>query len=222
MTTIFLGHNLLAQSNFSGERLKKACLDYIQKKVGNDAQVSIIKNIEDQYFEESNVYARCNSTRESLRGNTNLALEFIVDNQLLRRLEVPVRIKTYKQTIVAAGNIKRGETINETDVIEANAETTYYLEEELLNKESIIGKKAKQNITQGTIITLSMLESDNIIKRGDKVFIFVISGPIKISTTGVALQDASVGKPIRVKRDGTQTVLTGKVDIDGTIVIASR
>lgn len=213
---------LSSQSTFSGERIKEACKKYLYQNIPDDAEISISKNIEDFEFVESNVSARFDSKNSIMRGNTYLGIEFLKDNKILKRIEIPVRIKIYKNVPTALRNISRNEDITSNDLTYSKQDVTNYSDSQLITIEGIIGNKAKRNINKGALVCKESIAAQALIKRGEKVSITVQSGTVRIHTTGQALQDAAVGENIRVKRDGTQNILQGQVAMDGTIFIPIR
>lgn len=222
MLTILLGSNLLAKSTFSGERLKNACLNYISGIVGKTAETRI-SEIEDQYFEDTGVIARCDVRSKNLRGNTFIAIEFLDSfEKVIRRLEVPVSIRIYQDVPTAVGTLQKNQAIQINDITYKRMDVTYHSDKEILGIEKIVGKKLKRRLAQGEMITASVLENVILVNRGGKVNIIVQSGTVSIRTSGVALQDAGFGDFIRVQRDGSRKSLQGKVDIDGTVYINAR
>jgi flagella basal body P-ring formation protein FlgA len=219
---LFINNNLYSKSTFSGERLKSACLEYIQDKVGTDAEISISQKINTQNFEEDGITAKCLGDEKSFRGNGYVTIEFEKDGQLKRRVEVPVRVKIFKNVPNASHALMRGDVIAKEDINVIKTDVTYYKDYELLNETELIGKKVKQNVSERTLFTKMNVYDDNMIKRGDKVTIIVQSGAVRITASGEALQDAAIGKPIIVKRDGSQEKLQGKVNEDGTVIISAN
>jgi flagella basal body P-ring formation protein FlgA len=222
MLTILYGNNLLAKSSFSGSRLKNACLSYISNLVDKDSDVRI-SEIDDQFFEETGVIARCDARAKSLRGNTYVALEFL-DHQekLIRRLEVPVNIKIYKDVPTAVYTLQKGKILKINDITYNKMDVTYLDENKILGIEKIVGKKVNRQINKGEVISANYLENEVLVNRGGKVNIIVQSGAVSIRTSGVALQDASIGDNIRVQREGSRQSLQGKVYDDGTVYINAR
>jgi flagella basal body P-ring formation protein FlgA len=210
------------KSSFSGERLKEACLNYIYNIYGDNAEVQISKNIDDQIFDDDNITAQCDGNTKSLRGNCYVAIEFRKDEKLVSRIQIPVRIKIYGIVPVATELIKSADYIKDTQVTLEKIDITYIDLEKVENLEYIIGKKAKRNITAGTVITGGLLENEIMIHRGDDVRIYAQSGAVRISSTGKALQDAEVGQKVRIQRDGSRDILNGYVARDGSIFITSK
>ena len=222
MMTILFGNNLLAKSSFSGSRLKNACLSYVSNLVDKDSDVRI-SEIEDQYFEDSGVIARCDARSKSLRGNTYIALEFLDhEEKLIRRVEVPINIKIYKEVPTAVYTLQMGKIIQVSDITYNKLDITYLDESKILGIEKMVGKKLNRQINKGEIISSQYLENEILVNRGGKVNIIVQSGAVSIRTSGVALQDASIGDIIRVQREGSRKSLQGEVYGDGTVYINTR
>jgi flagella basal body P-ring formation protein FlgA len=222
MMTILYGNNLLAKSSFSGSRLKNACLSYISNLVDKDSDVRI-SEIEDQFFEETGVIARCDARTNSLRGNTYVALEFLDhEEKLIRRVEVPVNIKVYKDVPTAVYTLQKDKIVMINDITYNRMDVTYLDESKIPGIEKIVGKKVNRQINKGEVISANYLENEVLVNRGGKVNIIVQSGAVSIRTSGVALQDASIGDIIRVQREGSRQSLQGKVYDDGTVYINAR
>jgi flagellar basal body P-ring formation protein FlgA len=210
------------QSSFSGERLQKACSDFVYNILGDDIELRISKSIREQSFEEKGVTARCSATKESLRGNCFVGIEFLFKGKIIKRLQVPARVIIYKDVPVAIDNIPVGNVIYANDISFQKKDVTYQSDKDIPTINEIAGQKASRNISKGNIITRAFIEEQGTIKRGDKVNVIVQSGTVIIRTTGQAMNDAAVGKSIRVKREGTQTILDGLVAMDGTIFISLK
>lgn len=218
---LFIGHNVFGKSYFSGERLKKACYEYIQTIVGEDALISLPPSIPDQSFEEQGIIAKFNWNTQAKKGNSFIALEFYNNEKIIKRIEIPVRIQIFDIVPVAKKTITRGAIIRDEDISLEKREITNYKENEIIDYSEIIGKKAKHNIKEGTVLCNYMIEEEPIIERGNKVNIIVQSGGVRIRTNGEALQNGRIGEKIRIKREGTQTILQGRVAKDGSVIISN-
>jgi flagella basal body P-ring formation protein FlgA len=210
------------KSTFSQEKLRNACTQYIYNKIGSDAQVSLPKIISPQEFTENDVQADIVTNIDNLQGNTSLKFEFRKDGTLLRYIEIPVRIKLFREVVIANQSVASGETLNDQNLTIEKREVTNLREDKFYSKNSLKGMRAKRNIPKGNIITTSFVDNGNYIKRGDKVTLIVKSGTVSIKTSGVALQDAKQGEDLRVKREGYQGVFQGKVGSDGSILITLK
>ena len=189
----------ISKSTFSSERLKQACIDYAQSIVGNNAEVNLIEKIEAQAFEESGITAICTGDEKSLHGNCFIGIEFYRNGFLIRRLQIPARIKIFMEVPVAVKTLFRGAVIQGDDIKIEKKDITNYRASDILNPEEIIGKKVRNNIPANGIVVRLSIENEKVINRGDKVKIVVVSGAIKITAAGEALQDGATGGLILVK-----------------------
>ncbi|MFN5309368.1 MAG: flagellar basal body P-ring formation chaperone FlgA [Candidatus Kapaibacterium sp.] len=200
--------HLSAQSSFSAERLRKAVEQYVQKSLDDNSECVVSANIEAQTFTADNVTARCVANANSLRGSTNIAIEFVGDNAIvLRRIHVPVIIKKYATVPVAEENIRQSEKVLAENIRFERRDISAYKEEDMPTQEEISGAVARRNITKNSIITRALLLSAQSVKRGTSVKIYATVSGVTITSRGTALSDADMGQTVRVMRDGTQEAL---------------
>ncbi|TAL69239.1 MAG: flagellar basal body P-ring formation protein FlgA [Bacteroidetes bacterium] len=218
----FISSVTFSKSTFSGERLKHACIEYAQRIAGANAEINLVEKIEDQQFEEDGITALCTGNEKSLRGNCFIGVEFNRNGFLVKRLQIPARIKLFQDVPVAVKTLFRGTVIQSEDIKIEKKDITNYHSSDIISPEEIIGKKVRNNVPADGVIVRLSIENDKVINRGDKVKIVVESGAIKISASGEALQDGATGDMIFVKREGTQSKLQGKVAADGTVVISQN
>ncbi|MCX7735307.1 MAG: flagellar basal body P-ring formation chaperone FlgA [Candidatus Kapabacteria bacterium] len=211
--------DLFSRSFFSGDNIKTACINYVYSIINDEIEIKVTDKIPNQNFEEDKVYARFQGDRNSLKGNTHIIVEFLKDEKILKRITVPVNIKVYKKLPVAVRNIFSGKQIKNGDFELKKIDATNLNSEDLVGEDEIIGAIAKRNITKDNVILKSFIQSGNQINRGQKVEINVISGAVRIRTTGTALQDGLAGSEIRVRKDDSNVILNGVVSEEGTVVI---
>ncbi len=209
-----------AQSTFSGERLREAVISHIKSNTAEDAEIYVSNEIEDCTFRQSSVTAKI-AGNGIFRGKCYAAVEFRHEGKTLKRLEVPCDVKIFKRVPTAAGNIARGEIIREKDIVFQRKDITYF-KHKIEDSNGIIGREAKVNIPANSIFTDAVLKKQDVVKRGSKVEIHVLSGAVQISVLGSALQDAATGEQVRVRRDGSRTILTGTAGEDGSVYILAR
>lgn len=213
-----------SQSFFIGEEIRQELIKEIRMRVGDDAEIIVSRSIQDFSFSPSDVsfsFDFGNSESQPLNGNFMVGIEFRKGNELLRRIEVPARVKIYRNLLVANRTIAQGELItNENTSIERKELPPNVRNEDCL-PENLLGKSASHSIVRGSIITQKSVSEPYAIRRGDKVRIVVLSGMISISTNGTALQDARPGETVRCVRDGFRSVLIGIAAKDGSVIISN-
>lgn len=213
-----------SQSYFNGEEIRQELIKEIRMRVGDDAEIVVSRSIQDFSFPQTNVsftFDLGNSESKYLNGNFMVGIEFRKESELLRRIEVPARVKIYRNLLVANRTIAQGEIItNENTSIERKELPPNVSDGDCL-LENLLGKSASHSIVRGSVITQKSISEPFVIRRGDKVRIVVLSGMISISTNGTALQDARPGETVRCIRDGLRSVLLGIADKDGSVVISN-
>jgi len=211
--------NLYSLSYFSGDNIKSACVNYIYSVINDEVEIKVTVNIPNQNFEEDKVYARFQGDKKTLKGNTHVIVEFLKDERIIKRITIPVNIKIYKKLPVAVKTIISGKQIKNGDFELKKIDATNLNSEDIVTEDEVLGAIAKRNISKNNVILKSYIQSGNQINRGQKVEINVISGGVRIRTSGTALQDGLAGSEIRVRKDNTNVILNGVVSEDGTVVI---
>lgn len=210
--------NLLGKSTFSGERLNKECLNYVRKYLGENTEIKVLQKINDQTFDEPGVTARCSGNPETFRGLCNVSVEFTKEQQLLKRIEVSLRVRIYYQVAVAKRSLQAGTIIKKQDIVYQKMEVTKFADSELPFEEEIIGAAVKRTIPKSVVITRQSLGNAKLIKRGEKITVVALAGAVKIRTNGYAMHDASIGEMIKFKCKGK--ILQGQLAADGTVILS--
>lgn len=107
--------------------------------------------------------------------------------------------------------LKRGETINEEDIMEIKQPLQRVPAGAIMDKSSIIGKTVKRTIATGVIIREDYLYPNIPVKKGSIVNIIINSGQVTIMTEGVLKSDAVVGGNARVQCFQTGKEIVGKL-----------
>jgi flagella basal body P-ring formation protein FlgA len=211
-----------AQSSFSAEQLQQAALNYARKMAGEDAEIIPAQaQVQAQEFPEDDIRARCWAAPGSLRGRSNVAIEFLQEGRVVRRIQVPVMVRIYARVPVAVRALQAGATVQQDDILYERRDITSYRQDEIIGSEAVSGLMLRRAISAGTVLTNSLCMAAGSVKKGNMVQVIVQSGGVIISTRGTALADASPGQSVRVQRDtgnGMQQML-GVARPDGSVYI---
>jgi flagella basal body P-ring formation protein FlgA len=221
LVSVFLTNTFFAfgASDFSSIRIKNAVEDYINDNAKGDIEIEFLREIATQSFNFENVKAVIQNESIKFRGIIDITIRFESNGRIIKYLEIPVKIIVYQNAAVASKTIPRGIQITKNDLIMKRVETSN-IESPILRLDEVEGKKVNRNVGAGTIISQGFISEEQIIKRGEKVTIIVQSGAVQIKTLGTALEDASAGQSVRVKRDGSvKKALEGIASEDGSVVI---
>ncbi len=203
-------------SRFSAATLRLGVEAFLHDRLEETDEFEIAKEIPEQLFTESFVVARCDASPQSLSGSTKVQIVFTKNDNILRRIYVPVRINLKRNVPVATRMIPRGDVVQNSD-IEYRLSDVTYLNAKLAD--DVIGKRLTTTVSKGTVLTQSHLGSGSAIQRGDIVSIVVKSGAIAVKASGSALDDAVVGQSLRVRREDSQAIINGVVGDDKTVYV---
>lgn len=122
-------------------------------------------------------------------------------------------VRVYREVVVSARNIARGELLGITDVELKEMDVSQARGTLLQDLSAAEGLVTRRNIASGTVLTGDMLNAPLMVRRGDTVILIAERGGITIRQQGTALQDGEAGKQIQVRNTSSnrvvQAVVTG-------------
>ncbi|MDP2559876.1 flagellar basal body P-ring formation chaperone FlgA [Psychrobium sp. 1_MG-2023] len=131
-------------------------------------------------------------------------------------LYVPVQVKQLMSVIVAAKNLSPGTLLNKSNLKKAYADMTITMGQTVEQLSQVTGSKVKRYIQQGRPI---LFTSVCLVCRGDPVSIYAKKGSLIIKSSGIALNDGSIGQIISVKNSSSGRTVEGTVVAVGEIEI---
>ncbi|MBB1471304.1 flagellar basal body P-ring formation protein FlgA, partial [Pseudoalteromonas sp. SG41-5] len=111
--------------------------------------------------------------------------------------------------IIATENLSRGEVIEAHHLRLIMKPKHFVRAQYLQNQELLIGSRSKRNIRSGYLVALNQI---CMVCKGDNVTIFAIIRGLKIKTSGLALEDGTLGEQVKVKNAKSGKVLNARVD----------
>ncbi len=120
------------------------------------------------------------------------------------KIYVGAHIHIYKNVWVSNYALNRNQIISSQDINMEKRDITKLSSGYLLANHPIIGMQIKRNVPANQILTNVMLDSQKIIKRGDRITIVAKYNNIEVHAKGVALSDGSKGDRIRVKNSSSK------------------
>lgn len=212
-----LSTNVYSKSTFSSDRITSAIKNLVEEKAGNDVEIDFLTTLNTLEFNEDNIAAEIILDDVINPGNNVVGLKFSHNNRLIKYLDVKIRVKIITEVWVASRTIPANTKLSEKDFVLVRKSLGTNVRPLEINE--FIGRELSRSVLRDDFITQELLASEVIIKRGDKVTIVVQSGGVRVRCAGTAVQDGSPGQNVRVKRDGSTAVLSGKVADDGTVVV---
>jgi flagella basal body P-ring formation protein FlgA len=131
-------------------------------------------------------------------GSYNQEIIFVVDNNYKKKVRVSANIVVSTPVAVSTKVIERNSTIRPGDIKLIPRDITGISDHIFTDLNLLIGKKAKNRINFDTVIRKKTIGSNNVVKRGDIVTIYLENEQIKLSVPARALERGAVGDTIRV------------------------
>jgi flagella basal body P-ring formation protein FlgA len=129
---------------------------------------------------------------------------------------IPVQIKITRELLVSAHALTLGQIVRETDLARLQTETT--LNSGITDASLIVGKVLRYSIAAGYILREDMLRAPYSIKQGQTVNLSIQANGFTLSSSGVALNNASEGETVQA-RTSSGRVISGTASADGVILI---
>ena len=148
--------------------------------------------------------------RPSVNGIVPLKFTIFVDGEEYERRTVLFRVEVLKEVLVASRALDRHEII-EADDVQLALRDIGMSSNIFSQKDSLIGKRTKKIIPDGSIIVGDMVEVPPIIEQGDMVKIIIESQAFRITVQGQAIQAGAHGSIIRVMNTLSMKEITAQV-----------
>ncbi|WP_165901916.1 flagellar basal body P-ring formation chaperone FlgA [Reinekea marinisedimentorum] len=112
---------------------------------------------------------------------------------------IPAQIEIYRMVVVAAAPLSRNQPIHSSDLSLSRLPTSRLRSGYFSKAEDVDGFEVQRTVKIGQVITPYIAKAPASVKRGDWVTIVSGSGGLRVTSTGEALKDGSIGDQIPVK-----------------------
>lgn len=131
----------------------------------------------------------------------------------------PVRFEVtrYADVLVANETLRRSDDNLADRCILRRMDITNLHERPLTKLSELNHQRAKRNLSRGTILTASAVESIPDVENGRDVSITFVEGPVQITAAGTALQSGMAGDYIKVRNKQSGKILMARV-VDNALV----
>ncbi len=135
-------------------------------------------------------------------GNTTVGIR--CNGEKPWKIYVGAQIHIHKYVWVSKSALNRRQIISIHDIRKEKRDITQLTGGYILANATLIGMQMKRNIPANQVLTSIMLDSQKIVRRGDRITIVSRHGGIEVRAVGVALSDGSKGDRIRVKNTASK------------------
>jgi flagella basal body P-ring formation protein FlgA len=197
---------------FSKDLLQEMAVSYVATQISttNDSKTQLSALPLDSRIPDRS----CNTAPEMLIPsdppfNRQVTLQIKCNDAKSWAQYVHVRVIEMAPVVVTSTNLARDEIITRAHLSIEMKPTHFvrvnYLDDPIM----LIGSRSKRNIRSGTPLLLSQV---CMVCKGDSVNIYANLKGLRIKTTGVALEDGTLGEQIQVKNKKSGKVLNARVD----------
>jgi len=129
---------------------------------------------------------------------------------------IPVQIKISRDLLIAARALSMGQVVREEDL--ARQTTEFTQPGGLTESRQVVGKVLRYSVAAGYVLREDMLRAPYSVKQGQSVQLSVQGSGFTLSSSGVALNNASEGENVQI-RTSAGRVVSGIAIENGTVRI---
>lgn len=134
-------------------------------------------------------------------------------------LMVQARVQQFISVVTASRPLGRGQTLGSRDIKLLKTDISRISGGYYARPEAVKGMVLKRSVRAGTVLNTAMLTPAIVIKRGEKVTIYAISGTIDVRMEGKALSAGAKGEVIEVKNLSSGKVIEAEVVSPGVVKV---
>jgi len=152
----------------------------------------------------------------AINDNILLRFTFSIDDKDYEKRVIPFKAEIIKEVIVSSKNIDVNKVIS-IDDLEVESKNIGLFSNVFIDKNELLGKRAKRAILKGTLITADMVEKPPIIKQGDIITIVLESQSLRITAQGRAMENGVNGQKIKVVNTSSMREVLAQVIDEKTV-----
>ncbi|HUJ88812.1 MAG TPA: flagellar basal body P-ring formation chaperone FlgA [Syntrophorhabdales bacterium] len=156
-------------------------------------------------------------TMPEVGGKGLAVMEFEGEDGKLRSSYLPFRVYEKNKLFYTKRALPKGSPLSADDL---GSKEAYASESELIypkDLRDVVGKVLKKDVAPGTVLTTLLIESPEVIHRGEMVTIVGENTQLLVRTKGKAEEPGRMGERIRVKNLSSDREVVGRVAGNGTV-----
>ncbi|AMR66899.1 flagellar basal body P-ring formation chaperone FlgA [Aquipseudomonas alcaligenes] len=132
---------------------------------------------------------------------------------------VPAQVRIFRPVVVVKTALRRDSIIGAGDVALVEQDVSLLNRGYVTEVEQVIGRKLTRATRTDQVLTPSMLQLAEAVRRGDQVVISARSGGINVRMQGEALSGGTLGQQISVRNLTSQRVIRARVAGPGQVEV---
>lgn len=125
---------------------------------------------------------------------------------------VPAEIAIFQKVLVTTRALAKGTQLRPSNVSTLETDVSKLGQGFLQSMDEIEGMAARRPLPAGTVLSPNQVISPRLVRRGDRVTLVNMQGPIQVEMLGEAVSDAARGERVRVRALNSGKVIEGWVE----------
>jgi len=197
------------------ERIEQIVTAFVQQQFAGKGQTVRIKEIrgaEPVLLPKGRLSHQVAAPRNSaLSGSLPLTVTLKVNDEIEKRMMVTAMVEVLVNAVVTTRPLGRFKPIEESDVEVRPVDVSGLPSDYIADPEVVLGKRTRRLLDANTVLRPDLVESQPIVKRGDRVRIIVESPGMRITAVGEVKQNGCLGERIPVANLDTNKVIQARV-----------
>lgn len=126
-------------------------------------------------------------------------------------LYLSANIQIHDRVLVAKRFLRRGAILGAADFQPERRDLSTLPSGYETDPQQLIGRQLQRALMAGKVISPRAVKIPPAVRRGETVTLIAGQSGIEITSSGIALSDASIGEQLRVRNERSQRVIEGKV-----------
>ena len=204
------------------DRIMTIIADYIhdQKKNLPEAEVKFIPTSLPLPFQlpKGELATEVIPSNPGILGSSRFSLIFRVGNEVVKNMSVRGKIEAIANVVVTGQALPKG-SILKPELLSTAPTDISDLVAPQFEPNDLTGMKLTRSLRAGSPVLAGMVESLPVVRRGEKVKIFLNSGSMHISATGFAFTDGRIDEMIRVQNLSSNKLIYCRVAAPGLVEV---
>lgn len=151
-------------------------------------------------------------------GSSRFAILFRIDGKVVKNMSVRGKLEAIAAVVVSAKSIKRGQILGGHHLTKALTDISK-ISDPGSDPQDFLGKRLKRSVRSGTPLRISYVETLPIVRKGEKVKIYIQAGSMLVTATGLAHSDGREHQIIRVLNINSRKTVFGRVTAPGLVEV---
>ena len=133
---------------------------------------------------------------------------------------VPAQVRLFRDVVIVTHPLKRGMLVDYADVALRERDVSQINQGYMTATELAVGQKLLRPVVTDQVLTLTHLEQNAAVRKGDHVVISARSGTLTVKMPGEALSDGGLSEQIRVRNLNSKRVIKARITGPGQVEVA--